>query len=381
MTRALQAELPSILLLTDSLEIGGLEAVVVRLANELVGRGHHVGVAAEAGGHLWSRVDPRVRRHHLPAVEKGPLRLGLALWLRREIARGRYDVVHAHQRGVALFARLAVRGLKVVVVEHVHNVFLPVSQLRTSFRSPELIACAPAVRSMLINDYGRPESSVSMVMNTVADLGEGEDLTLPAVASASAAATSPFHLVVVARLTEQKDPTRFVRVMAALEGAEAPVTATWVGDGELRDEAEALASELGVTTLSFVGDSDDVRSHVLAADLLVLTSRWEGLPLTLLEGLSLGRGAIVPDAGSCSQAVVDGVNGRVFDVDATPEAIAAVIRESVSVDTLAEWGDRSRQRYESEFGGDRLIDGVTRVYARALGRPWPETRLAGVGVA
>ena len=138
-----------VLLVTDALEPGGLERVVVELAAGLAEAGHAVGVHAAAGGGLWDRLPETVVRHPLDGTPT-------AGSIRALLRSGRYAVVHAHQRKVSMLARIAATGLGVPVVEHVHNVFRPSPIARLlSFRAPMLIACGTAVRTMLIDGFGR----------------------------------------------------------------------------------------------------------------------------------------------------------------------------------------------------------------------------------
>jgi glycosyltransferase involved in cell wall biosynthesis len=105
-----------------------------------------------------------------------------------------------------------------------------------------------------------------------------------------------------------------------------------------------------------------VADKMLSADLLVLTSRWEGLPLVALEALALGRGIVAPDVGSCRDVVSPGENGLLYPPDATAEEIAALIRAALDPDTLRRWGRASRTRFERDGGMPRFIDGIRAVY-------------------
>lgn len=349
-----------ILLLTDNLKVGGVQTVVAQLANAYSSRGYDVGVAAEAGGDIWSRLPAAVSRHIAPNHKGTSGTIRRVLWLAALLRRERYDIVHAHQRGAALAARVAAAFTHVAVVEHVHNVFLPVTARVTSFRGHRLIACGPAIERMLVQDYKRPAHRIDVVPNGVPDTAGTSGLELPA-----ARGTVP-HLVAIGRLVEQKDPLRFVRTIHALNRDAVTVTATWVGGGELLQAATTLRDELGLSTLEFVGETADTQKYIFGADLLLMTSRWEGLPLVLLEAMALGRGAIVPDAGSCSYAVADGVNGRVYPVDAQPEEIAAVLRDSLDASVLAKWGRASRERYRRSFSSERMAEEIEAVYKKAL---------------
>jgi glycosyltransferase involved in cell wall biosynthesis len=351
-----------VMMLTDSLDVGGLERVVVSLARGLHERGHAVTVVAEAGGALWDDLPEEVDRWTAPPRETAVQKWRYFWWLARRIRSGNFDVVHAHQRGVALQARLARMFSSVRVVEHVHNVFVPTAGAWLSFRGDRLIACGAAVADMLMTDFRRSPSRITIVPNAVRDLAlEEESLELPA----SRRNGIP-GLLVLARTSEQKDPRRFIDVIEQLNGARKRVEAVWVGEGELLHQCRAEVQRRGVEGLAFVGGSADVVPFLRQADLVMLTSRWEGLPLALLEGAAMGRALMAPSVGSCAEVVDHGRNGLLFDVDSEPAAIAELVEQLLDRETLRSMGEASRRKYLSQFGLRGQIDRVEEVYRRAL---------------
>ncbi len=88
------------------------------------------------------------------------------------------------------------------------------------------------------------------------------------------------------RLTMQKDPEWFAKVIAALRAAGHSVRALWVGGGDDQLQAQMEAQDIEVT--GWV-DPSSVLSHLAQADLYVHTARWEGFPITVLEAAQLGR--------------------------------------------------------------------------------------------
>jgi glycosyltransferase involved in cell wall biosynthesis len=350
-------------MVTDLLGIGGLEKVVVTIATQLSERGHTVAVAAAPGGELWDELPDEVIRHAAPPRETLWQRLRYFTWLSRLVRSGDFDVVHAHQRGVALLARCARTGTRVRVVEHVHNAFRPDRTRFASFRGDHLIACGQAIARMLITDFQRSPSRVTVVTNAVADWGAGGPPELPSVRGADFPT-----ILVAARATPQKDPGRFIEVIAHLNRVEHRVDGLWVGDGELLEECRREVARRGIPGLEFTGARTDIAARMRDADLVVLTSRWEGLPLVLLEAASMGRVLVAPRVGSCAEVVEDGVNGVLFDVDSSAATIARLIHEVLDRDTLTRMGAASRATYLRHFGIDSQVQKVEAVYQHVLER-------------
>ncbi|MGX5654030.1 glycosyltransferase family 4 protein [Geodermatophilus nigrescens] len=351
-----------VLLLTDGLEVGGLERVVVTLAHELTGRGHRVTVAAEPGGALWDELPDSAARAHAPLRRAPRDHLRYVRWLARLVRRGRFDVVHAHQRGVALQARVLRAGLRTRVVEHVHNTFPARGPARyLSFRGDRLVACGAAIADMLVTGFGRPAGRVATVANAVPDIGAGRDLTIPATVGGRRPT-----VLAVGRVSAQKDPHRFIDVVAALNRHARTVDAVWVGEGGLLEECRARVAAEAVDGLSFVGRSDDVPGWMLRADVVLLTSRWEGLPLVLLEAAALGRPVVTPDVGSCAEAVAQGRNGVLYDADAAPEDIADQVSGVLEPATLRRMGEEARRLYLERYTLDGQADRIEEVYRHVL---------------
>ncbi len=335
-----------------------MERLVVELANAQRRAGHRTGIAA-GPGRLWDEVDAGVARLPAPAHRGPALRLGYMGWLRAIVRRDGWTILHAHQRGVALLARIAVLGTGARVVEHVHNVFHDDSRLTRllSFRGHALIACGSQVASMLIEHYRRPRRRIHLIRNGISDLGGSVSRALPGTRGATP------RIVGIGRLVEQKNPVKFLDVLAALNASGLVAEGVWIGDGELRPSLEERLREHPVPGLRLIGQSDHVVEEILDGDLLLMTSRWEGLPLVLLECASLGRGAVVHDVGSCRDAVQPGVSGVLVPPDMAPGEIAERIRAIVTDPTeLERLGAGARRLFLGWSSFDDMVRAINDVY-------------------
>ncbi|MER2133596.1 MAG: glycosyltransferase family 4 protein [Arthrobacter sp.] len=351
---------PRVLLLTDNLKVGGVQTVVVRLARELSSRGYRVGVAASNEGKLWDELPAACCRHYIPR-RPGPWgSVATVIRLRKVLKTGQYDIVHSHQRGVSLLARIAGMGHKVRLVEHVHNVFLPVTRRFTSFRGDVLIACGSKVAEMLRHDYKRPADRIHTILNGVPDpFAEGYR------ALAAPKSKDRLKIVGIGRVSPQKNPDGFISVIHNLNNLGLSFDAEWIGDGELLNACRERTASLGMGNLVFSGSSSDVASKLADADILLMTSKWEGLPLVLLEAMSLGVGAVVPDIGSCGDAIRTGQNGLLYAPTTSPQDLARKLADLFGGDEWRSWGVKGRHRYENAFSLDRMIDELETLYTGA----------------
>jgi glycosyltransferase involved in cell wall biosynthesis len=129
------------------------------------------------------------------------------------------------------------------------------------------------------------------------------------------------------------------------------------GDGAKRPEYEALTRELGLTDewVRFLGFRSDAPDLLGAADLFLLPSLTEGLPLSVLEAMTHGLPVIATPVGGVPEVVLPGRTGvlvPVEDVEALAGAIATMIQDRA---TRARLGEAGRERARGEFSFSRMV--------------------------
>ena len=310
----------------DSFTAGGAQAVAVQLGAWLAARGAQVHLLGAAGP-LATDARRALGPSHVH-VRPGTVAVGGSVGrfvaglraLDRTCREVRPHVLHAHQRREALQCLLVGARHGVPVVEHAHT-FLPRPSLRAlSFRSAAVFAVSDHVGAMVADRFGRRDG-VLVVGNAPARTSDRPVLPAPPPGG------RPLRILGLGRLVEQKDPLRFVRVVAAAARI-VDVEAVWHGDGPLLDEARALASRLGAPVV-FAGHADDVPARIDAADALLMTSAWEGLPLVVLEAFARHR-PVVATAASGAPGALGGGRAVVVPDDADDETAARLLTTALA---------------------------------------------------
>jgi phenylacetate-CoA ligase len=138
----------------------------------------------------------------------------------------------------------------------------------------------------------------------------------------AASAQREYDLILCCRLVPIKRVDVFLRTVARVAASLPRVRAVIVGDGPLRPEMEALATELGIAeNVTFAGQQHDVENWLRRSRLFILTSDSEGLSLSLMEAMMTGLPAVVSRVGDLGDLVEDGVNGWLIG-ERTPDAFA-----------------------------------------------------------
>ncbi|MCG6201306.1 glycosyltransferase family 4 protein [Psychromonas antarctica] len=130
----------------------------------------------------------------------------------------------------------------------------------------------------------------------------------------SKAVDKKYDLVLTARLSKVKQVDLLLDILACLKKQNFSCNALVIGDGPLLTSLKQYAKTLAISHMvNFVGHQDDVLNWLQQSKIYILTSRSEGLALSMLEGLKVGLPAIVPNVGDLSDVLVDGFNGSLIE--------------------------------------------------------------------
>jgi len=195
---------------------------------------------------------------------------------------------------------------------------------------------------------------------------------LPAVADAPA----DWDVLFIGRLVDQKDPLRAARVLARL--AASGRRCALAGGGPLRADCEALLAGLpGGSSVATTGalDRDQSLAMIARSRLVLMTSRWEGLPLLPIEAMSLGVPVVAPALDGIAEVVLDGVTGLLMPPDADPAAWAAaagaLLADAPRLAAFAAAGRDRARGFDRARGSERYARLYESLAVRGATRPAP----------
>jgi glycosyltransferase involved in cell wall biosynthesis len=141
-----------------------------------------------------------------------------------------------------------------------------------------------------------------------------------------------------------------------------------LGVGELRAELERQAGALGVRErLVMPGVRRDARAIVGAADMALLPSRWEGLPLVALEALAAGTPMVATAVRGIRELLTDGENALLVP-PGDPEALASAIGRLLADRSLAEALAGNGRRLSEQYGEGQMVASFLELYGTIGGR-------------
>jgi glycosyltransferase involved in cell wall biosynthesis len=331
-------------------------------------------VFALAAGGYWARP---MRELGLPVHEFAARRsadVGRLRRLRQALRRLAPHVLHTILWSANSYGRLAAVRLGIpVVVTAERNVIARAPWQIAIERAPDrwtdvYLVNSHAVVDGLVRRERLPGAKMRVVHNGI-DLDRVPAFSLDRRPARHALGLDPARRLVaqVGRLEPQKDYPTFLAAAARVAAALPDVDFLVVGDGVLRADLETTARRLGIADrVRFLGLRHDVPGLLAGVDVLALTSRWEGLPNVVIEGMATGAVAIATDVGGCGELIVPGETGMLVP-PAEPEAVAAAVLDVLTApERAAGLALAARRRIEREFTLAAMVAKTTRVYETSL---------------
>lgn len=356
-------------------EMGGAERVVHDSAVGQQDRGMSVSVLAlldPSGPDPW--LVTALRSQQVPVMTcRAPARgyLTEIRTIRAGVLETSAQIVHCHAYRAQVLGRLAVIGLAPATVATEHGIiggdwknrFYEWLELRALKRFDAVIAVSAELQDFLA-ETGVKRDALHLVQNAC--------LPLPLISRSEARAKLGVEQDAVAigwigRMTVEKGPDVFVEAVARVQRKGA--VAVMVGDGPERERLEAAARRLGAAErILFTGPIPNAGELLGAFDSVVLSSRTEGLPISVLETMSAGVPLVATRVGDIPAVTSDGKYATLVDPD-DPSALAAAIDRSLTDrDRAMELACEASEWVKIQFGMDAWLDRISATYESAMQR-------------
>ena len=194
----------------------------------------------------------------------------------------------------------------------------------------------------------------------------------PGAAATGGSAGGRPQVLFVGRLSHEKGLGTLLRAKAGAGGGANSSSSGYdlhiVGDGPLREEVKAAAAKDASVIWHGFRNAEQVRAHLLAADILVFPSEcYENFPITLLEAMAAARPALISRIGGLPELLAEGKEGLFFTPGSAEDLanrLSAALRDQAQ---LGRMGQAARERYLGAFGPRENFRRLMEIYGEAMG--------------
>lgn len=283
--------------------------------------------------------------------------------LRAWLTEQKIEILHTQDYRGNIISRLAVRAgrlpIKLVATKHGLHYFPAASPRLRLFFVLDYLTMFMADRIIAVSKDTGEDVARWRVGRKVQVIHNGRNipsLVTPQVRQSSRAALGIPHnakvVVFVGRLTHQKGIDALVDVALSTAATMDDVIFLLVGDGPCMPDMRARVSDS--SQIRFMGQQEDVTPFYNAADVLFLPSRYEGLPMVLVEAFAHGVTAVASSVGGIPEVLVDGVNGFLCppsDLDMMHDRLVQLLNNNALRLAL---GKQARHTAETSFSLEKM---------------------------
>ncbi|MCM1131333.1 MAG: glycosyltransferase [Roseburia sp.] len=299
-----------ILYFTRSMELGGTENVILQLCSNFH-KDYDITVLSSGGINLKKLDCLNIKHIEIDKIEnKNPFHVIKTYFkIKRIVKKGKYDIIHTHHRMSAFYISL-IKPQKCQLVHTMHNAFNDKIKF-TNFALKRfcVVACGETVYESIKNNYSL--KNVKTIVNGIDN--HFEFVSLPRVDQLKK--DGKYVLGFVGRLNEQKGVDVLINAMKKLVLEDNKIHLLIYGTGELEDNLKKLVEENNLMEyISFEGFTNSPLNVISQLDCYVLPSRWEGLPLGIIEAFSVKTPVIASNIKE-NRELVNESTGFLFEKD------------------------------------------------------------------
>lgn len=347
---------------------GGAERMLVHTVQELQAAGCHNIVIAPAGGEEW--LQQQLAGAGIPVepfVLGRPVSPEFARWLHTTLRRHRIALAHSHEFTMAVYGAWAAwrAGIPHVSTMHGNRYYAARLRRRVALRAAfaltgKVVAVSQALAAHLRRDLWLAASRVTIIGNGVRpQRAERSDLR-------QRLGIGPQHRLVLAvgNLYPVKGHRYALEALASLPRVHLAIA----GRGDLAEALRDQATRLGVADrVHLLGLCSNIANLLAAADVFILPSLSEAVPLALLEAMFAGCAIVASDVGDV-RAVLDDGRAGILVPPGDARALARAIQDLLEAPTRArDLGARARQRAEQEYDVSHVVARYVTIYETLLG--------------
>lgn len=344
----------NILFVTRTMDLGGTEKVILQLCKSFKSFFDNIYVCSSGGSNLEILNDYGITHFTIPDFSNTSLfgLLKIKRTIKKIVKNYNISIIHTHHRMAAFLCR---NIKKVSLLNNVHNTFFDKYFLtRKSLMNYMNIAVGKTVYDNLTNYYRIPSNKVLLIENSVPldDLVEADEKT--GIFSHNNGSEHK-KIVFIGRLEQQKG---IDLLMKAIPKVKSNVYFYIYGEGSMKE----LVVDSPCEKVVYKGYTNNPLQVIRNFDYTILPSRWEGLPLIIIESMAVGVPTICSDISSNKEIVSNEENGFLFECD-NLESLISTIDYACAYKELEKLKNNCKKTYNDRFSYELFVQKYKEVYS------------------
>ena len=319
----------NVLFFSRTMGMGGTSNVMIQMCKILKPRVNKI-VVCSTGGTMVETLE-KMGIEHVQIDDVGTHTFKTSFNILKQVSHiikeYKITVVHTHHRMAAFYAAVLKKKYKFIFINTSHNTFYNYKFItRFAYKKANLIACGEMVKKNLVNCFGIPEHKVTVVHNAI----EKFDGKVETISELKKMKDDGYYLVAnVGRFAEQKGMEYFIEAAEVINKNNQKIKYYIIGSGEKEKDLKQMVQKKKLEDyIKFMGFRADVQNIMSQSDLIVLSSLWEGLPLTPIEAFSVGKTIVATSVDGTVEIVKNKENGLLVkprDVNELSSAICELV--------------------------------------------------------
>lgn len=289
--------------------------------------------------------------------------------LKKEITKRNISIIHSHGKGAGIYSRLLgiLTGKRVIHTLHGFHIgnytklqrmlYIILEKLLSLF-TYRIITVSEGEKNKILSDNLCNPQKIIVIPNGVEIPNQKvEPLNFEKL---------PRIFITFSRFNFQKNTQLLIEIgkklskTVNLEGIEFHV----YGDGEdFENLKKSIINENLEGVVILKGADPEARTKLIDGFCYISTSRWEGLPLSLLEAMAVGLPVLATDVVGNNDIIIDGKNGLLFDIDKIEEVAGKIIQLTSDFELWKKFSVNSRSTVAEKFSIDKMINETEKVYS------------------
>lgn len=355
-----------ILYITRSLEIGGLERVIVLLANHINDKHFEPYICCTS---LVGKMGDSLKdKEKLFVIGEKRISIRGYSYIYKLVKENSIDLIHSHELPALLFGLPVAKLARIPIVYTKHG-YKPHKERKVteligrlfSKRVSEYICVSGELRDRMIVENGLDSRKVSVIYNGVE----------PPAEKVRVKETAKKKIVIgsVGRLEKVKNYSLLISAFSEILKKYQDCRLEIVGGGSYRNKLLDYSKKLSITDhVNLPGYHLDVQRFLDTFDIFVISSIFEGHSISLLEALSRGKICIVSNVGGNTEIIKDGVNGFVFKSGSKYDLIDKISMaiENLNSEQMQSIKANAVETYQSKFSVGTMVNKHEELYRKLI---------------